>query len=246
MLARLASWRTLKSGVLLFWAAWFTIVVITNVCDALKAGRVLPSGWTFSSGNWELMLKVTAVHATPVAIVGLMFLGVIVWEALAGLLFWRAWAAGGRGGVMAFVVALALWAAFVLADRWGRTSETIAAMALSGLSALAIGLTFGRAPALTLAVAIVWGITVIADSAQFSTAVTELSPPAYVGTALTTQTCVGFAITIASIWLIPLITQLVGWRWGFAALAPGPFLGIVAMARLRTLPDSLKLAGGRR
>ena len=93
MIARLASWRTLKSGVLLFWAAWFTIVLLTNVCDALKAGRVLPAGFTLSSANWELMLKVTAVHATPVAIVGLMFLGVIVWEALAGLLFWRAWAA---------------------------------------------------------------------------------------------------------------------------------------------------------
>jgi len=116
MLARLASWRTLKSGVLLFWAAWFTIVLITNVCDALKAGRVLPAGFTLSSGNWELMLKITAVHATPVAIVALMFLGVIVWEALAGLLFWRAWAAGGRGGVVAFVVALALWATFALAD----------------------------------------------------------------------------------------------------------------------------------
>ena len=116
MLARLASWRTLKSGVLFFWAAWFTIVLITNVCDALKAGRVLPSGWTFSSGNWELMLKVTAVHATPVAIVGILFLGVIAWEAVAGLLFWRAWAAGGRGGVIAFVVGLALWATFALAD----------------------------------------------------------------------------------------------------------------------------------
>jgi hypothetical protein len=116
MLARLASWRTLKSGILLFWAAWFTIVLLTNVGDALKAGRVLPAGWTFSSGNWELMLKVTAVHATPVALVGIMFLGVIAWEALAGLLFWRAWIAGGRGGITAFVVGLALWAAFVLAD----------------------------------------------------------------------------------------------------------------------------------
>ena len=116
MLARLASWKTLKSGVLLFWAAWFTIVLFTNVCDALKAGRVLPAGWTLSSGNWELMLKITAVHATPVAIVGLMFLGVIAWEAVAGLLFWRAWAAGGRGGVVAFVVGLALWATFALAD----------------------------------------------------------------------------------------------------------------------------------
>ena len=116
MLARLASWRTMKSGILLFWAAWFTIVLLTNVCDALKAGRALPAGWTFSSGNWELMLKVTAVHATPVVIVAILFLGVIAWEALAAVLFWRAWIAGGRGGVAAFTVGLALWAAFALAD----------------------------------------------------------------------------------------------------------------------------------
>jgi hypothetical protein len=116
MLARLGSWRTFKSGVLLFWAAWFTIVLATNVCDALKAGRVLPAAWTFSSGNWELMLKVTAVHATPVAVVGILFLGVIAWEGLAGALFWRAWASGGRGGIVAFVVGLALWATFALAD----------------------------------------------------------------------------------------------------------------------------------
>jgi MFS family permease len=141
--------------------------------------------------------------------------------------------------------ALGCWLGGLFADRWGRTTETIAAMALSGTCALVIGLTFGGTTAVTLAVAIVWGVSVIADSAQFSTAVTELSPPAYVGTALTTQTCVGFAITIASIWLIPVAAELVGWRWGFAVLAPGPFLGIVAMARLRRLPESLRLAGGR-
>jgi len=111
-----ASWRTLKSGVLLFWAAWFTIVVLTNVFDALKAGRVLPAGWTLASGYWELMLKVTAVHGTPVIIVGLLFLGVIAWQVVAAVLFWRAWVAGGRGGLAAFTVALALSAAFALAD----------------------------------------------------------------------------------------------------------------------------------
>jgi hypothetical protein len=89
-------------------------------------------------------------------------------------------------------------------------------------------------------------VTVVADSAQFSTAVTELSPPAYVGTALTTQTCVGFAITMVSIWLIPVAVEWMGWRWAFVTLAIGPLLGVVAMARLRALPEALQLAGGRR
>ena len=138
------------------------------------------------------------------------------------------------------------YAGGALADRWGRTTLTMWAMSLSGGCALLIGLTFGGPPALTLAVATLWGITVIADSAQFSTAVTELAPPAYVGTALTTQTCVGFALTMISIWLIPPVVTAVGWRWAFALLAPGPALGVLAMGRLRALPESLRLAHGRR
>jgi MFS family permease len=142
--------------------------------------------------------------------------------------------------------ALGCYAAGAGADRWGRTTLTIAAMAVSGACAAVIGLTFDGPPALTLVIALVWGISVIADSAQFSTAVTELSPPAYVGTALTTQTCVGFAITLVSIWLIPVAVRAVGWRWAFALLAIGPALGVIAMARLRALPEARQMAGGRR
>jgi MFS family permease len=144
------------------------------------------------------------------------------------------------------VGALGCYAGGAGSDRWGRTALTMTAMAVSGLCALVIGFTFGGPPLLTLTIALVWGVSVIADSAQFSTAITELSPPAYVGTALTTQTCVGFALTMLSIWLIPPLVQLVGWPWAFASLAIGPFLGIMAMARLRAVPESLKLAGGRR
>ena len=157
---------------------------------------------------------------------------------------------GMHPSVAAFLViaigAIGCYIGGVVSDRWGRTTLTMAAMGLSGLCALVIGFTFGGPPGVTLAIAILWGITVIADSAQFSTAVTELSQPAYVGTALTIQNCVGFALTVASIWMIPVVVSWVGWRWAFAALALGPFLGVVAMGRLRALPDSLKLAAGRR
>jgi MFS family permease len=141
---------------------------------------------------------------------------------------------------------LGCFAAGAGADRWGRTTLTVAAMAISGACAAIIGLTFGGAPSLTMAVALAWGISVVADSAQFSTAVTELSPPAYVGTALTMQTSVGFTITLISIWLIPVVVRAVGWRWAFATLTIGPVLGVAAMWRLRGLPEALKMAGGRR
>ena len=142
--------------------------------------------------------------------------------------------------------AVGCWAGGLASDRWGRTTLTIVAMACSGACALLIGTTFAGPPALTLLVAAVWGVTIVADSAQFSTAVTELSPPAYVGTALTAQTCAGFALTTLTIWLIPPAVAAVGWSWAFATLAVGPLLGVVAMARLRAVPESARLAGGRR
>ena len=158
--------------------------------------------------------------------------------------------AGANASATTFVViasgALGCWAGGVASDRWGRTRLTMLAMTASGLCALAIGLTFGGPPPVTLLVALVWGITIVADSAQFSTAVTELAPPAYVGTALTAQTCAGFALTTLSIWLIPPVVSALGWRWAFATLAIGPFLGVAAMARLRGLPEAARLADGRR
>ena len=100
--------------------------------------------------------------------------------------------------------------------------------------------------AVAVVLALVWGVAVIADSAQFSACVTELSDPRYVGTALTLQICLGFLLTTASIELIGKLHETLGWRWAFAALAPGPALGVVAMMRLRSLPEAAKIAQGRR
>ncbi|MGH3011870.1 MAG: MFS transporter [Gaiellaceae bacterium] len=125
------------------------------------------------------------------------------------------------------------WVGGVLGDRIGRPETTALAMALSGTCALLIGL-FLDAPAwVVLAIGLVWGFTVVADSAQFSTLVTEHADQAYVGTALTVQLAVGFTLTVATIWLMPFFADAVGWRWAFAFLAPGPALGVVAMLRLR-------------
>jgi MFS family permease len=134
----------------------------------------------------------------------------------------------------------------LFADRIGRTIVTSAAMAVSGSCCLLIGFLFGGNPFLLLLVAAIWGVTVIADSAQFSACVTELGDPRYVGTALTMQTCVGFLLTTISIELIPHFVKAVGWRYAFAVLAPGPLLGVIAMLRLRALPEAAKIARGRR
>lgn len=134
----------------------------------------------------------------------------------------------------------------VFADRLGRTTLTMLAMGISGTCALASGFVFGMSPWIVAPLFVVWGISVVADSAQFSSSVIELSDPWLIGTMVTVQTCLGFLLTVSTIHLVPVIAEHVGWQWSFAFLAIGPYLGVVAMGRLRAHPDALKLAGGRR
>jgi MFS family permease len=139
---------------------------------------------------------------------------------------------------------LGCWVGGILGDRWGRTRTTALMMVLSGSCCVLIGLLFGSSTWLVLFVGLVWGFTVVADSAQFSVMVTELADQAYVGTALTLQLAVGFILTVVTIWLIPFLEGVFGWRWAFAFLAPGPALGALAMLRLKSLPEATHLAGG--
>ena len=120
------------------------------------------------------------------------------------------------------------------------------AMAMSGACALVIGFFFGGPPVVLVAICIVWGISVVADSAQFSASVAELSDASLVGTMLTVQTCAGFLLTLITIHLMPHLVDGLGWRYAFALLAIGPFFGVWAMGRLRAHPDAVRLAEGRR
>lgn len=125
------------------------------------------------------------------------------------------------------------WWAGSLADRFGREKVAGGAMGVSGTMALLTPLVFGAPPWIVVVLFLVWGITVVADSAQFSALVTETADDSYRGTALTLQTAVGFVLTLVTIRGVPEIAEALGWRWAFPWLAIGPFAGIVAMIRLR-------------
>ena len=137
-----------------------------------------------------------------------------------------------------FIIGLGALGCFgggLFADRWGRTTLTIGAMLTSGSCAVLAGFLFGSSPWLLVVFCVVWGVTVVADSAQFSASVVELSDAEHIGTMVTVQTCVGFLLTMVSIQLVPRLVAFVGWRWAFVALAIGPALGIGAMRRLLAL-----------
>jgi MFS family permease len=147
-------------------------------------------------------------------------------------------AVGGIGSAVAGAVA----------DRIGRTTTTIAALATSGASAIVAGLLFGAPVPVVVLIALIWGFSVVADSAQFSSAVSELAPPGTAGSALSLQTAVGFTLTSVTILAVGLLDPAgaEGWRLAWLVLALGPVVGIVAMVRLRGRPDATRMANGHR
>ena len=226
---------------------WQLVVWVTSVLTA--AGGVIvffgvPEGpYSFPSARFDprqggLVLRNRGVRLASLGYFGHMWELYAMWAWF--LVFFAAVASDGKAAAYAtFAVigagAVGCWVGGVLGDRWGRPETTSAMMAVSAACALVIGLVAEASAALVLVVGLVWGFSVVGDSAQFSTLVTELAEQAYVGTALGFQMAVGFALTVPTIWLLPFLEDEVGWRWAFVFLVPGPVLGILAMARLRRL-----------
>lgn len=117
--------------------------------------------------------------------------------------------------------------------RVGEKVVALAALVVSGICALSSGFVSPLPPAFLVAFMLVWGAAAVADSAQFSSLAVQTCPPEYAGTALTIQNGIGFAVTVAAIPLAAGLGQAVGWRWAFTALAAGPFLGGLALSRLK-------------
>ncbi|KKK45448.1 hypothetical protein LCGC14_0813550 [marine sediment metagenome] len=132
-----------------------------------------------------------------------------------------------------------------VADNIGRTKFNIIMLVISGFNSLIIGFFLNNAVA-ALLIAIIWGLTIVPDSPQYSAMISELSNPAYIGTALAIQTTFGFALSNISIWLLPIIINLTGWTYGFMFLAVGPFFAIFSLMKLRNEPDSQLIAQGRK
>jgi MFS family permease len=243
---------------------WRFVIVASSACSLMAAlifATAIHEGpFPFARARLDLRQIGAVFRNRPLVLVNLGYFG-HMWELYAMWGWFLAYAAAAaeagtlaltdRASLVTFAVVAAGLPGCILggwlSDRIGRTLTTAILMGLSGSCALLIGLVFHGPLWAFLLVALVWGATVVGDSAQFSAAATELSDQAYVGTALGLQLGLGFALTAFAVWLMPIFADWIGgWRWAFLLLVPGPLIGAAAMLALRRRPESLALAQGLR
>jgi MFS family permease len=235
---------------------WPTVIVATSAATALGAlivwSLVREGPFPFPRAVFDMRQARLVFGNRTLVLAAVAYFG-HMWELYAMwawfLVFFRsslavggiddgAFAAAATFGVIG-IGALGCYVGGILSDRWGRARLSLWSLTASGACAALIGFTFGRASWIVLTIALVWGFAIVADSAQYSTLVTEHADQRYVGTALTLQLAGGFLLTVVTIWLIPWFESAVSWRWAFLLLVPGPLVGIEAMRRLARVEMSL-------
>jgi MFS family permease len=143
-----------------------------------------------------------------------------------------------------------------LSDRFGRTAVILAMSCASLVCSFTFGWMLASPLWLLVIVAIVYNVTAIGDSSVYSTAVTELVPPRYLGAAYAIRSVLGFGAGAVSPWTFGLVLdwargaplQSEAWAWGLAwsSLGAGALLGPLMTWRLRARPEAAQMAAGKR
>lgn len=180
----------------------------------LRDGPVTRTILAYTGHAWELYVSRGWLAAFIAAV--LMAQGNDATSAAAGGSQWAALMAGcGMPGVF-----LGGW----LSDHLGRARAALLIALSSGALSLGFGFLGAGPWALLIAVGCLYGLIVSADSAIYSTAVTELAPPGRLGSAQALQAFIGFGATIAA----PVVAGMmldIGLGWG-AVFALAGLVGI--------------------
>jgi len=112
----------IRRGIILFWAVWYSLVFSSDAINLLQHLHVIPTSWTFSSNNYDLVaghIATYGIHSTTVAL--LLFGIIVVWVLTNAMLFWRAVFTfneenAHKAVYLAFIASMGLYATFILSD----------------------------------------------------------------------------------------------------------------------------------
>lgn len=218
LLAILAAWmiRTLGDGPFLKRQPGASPIGLGQVLAAFRIPQYRASALGYFGHQWELYAFWTLVPALIVA---------------SGLAAPRSPELSG----LAFLIIGIGAAGCILGGWWSQYvgSARVAATALAGsaLCCLIFPMVASMVPGGLLLVLLAWGATVIADSPHFSALSAKACPPEIVGSALTLQNAIGFAITMVSIQIGTAVVETLGVLTAWLLL-PGPLLGLWGLAPL--------------
>jgi MFS family permease len=229
-------WRALAGS-----ASLAAVAAAVLVTFALADGPYLRARARFDLAAAARVFRDPSFRLVALGYFGHMWELYALWSLVLFFVAGRGWSASDSATVAFATVAagaLGCTGGGLLSRRIGERRVALGALVASAACCAVSGFAYALPAAALVAFLVCWGIVAVADSPQFSALAARYCPPEYTATALTVQNGIGFAVTVASLQLLPLLATRLGWRWVFTVLAIGPALGAVAMARLRRLrPD---------
>lgn len=234
---------------------WQIVLLSAAGLALVSSGMMLTAGdgpfdTATAAFSWHHLRSILSNRGFQLATIG--YLG-HMWELYAAWTWVAFYVAAtgfsGSASVVAFAMiaigGIGSYLAGRMADRRGRTLAAGGSMVISGTAAALTAAVFNAPSWVMIGLLLIWGLTVVSDSAQFSAIVTEVVPDDVRGTALTLQTALGFMLTLVTISVVPLIADRSSWQWAFLILVPGPIVGTIAMIRLKHSEWATQIAGGK-
>lgn len=227
-------WQQVIVGVSII-AAFGGLLLLTLVPD----GPFLPKGSAFNSNVFKLIFRSRKFRASALGYFGHMWELYTLWAFMP--LFLLGYASQTNQSInISFWAFIVIAVGFIGCAAGGLMSEKLGSAKVASIQLLISGVCCALSPLLFQAdwpifilFMLVWGMTVIGDSPQFSTLNAQNAPREYVGSALTIVNSIGFLITVVSIQFTSSLIPVVGVQYVFWLLIPGPLLGLFALQSIQ-------------